>query len=128
MPYAQSHMNDPLGAAMARTVLKVIHQEGLIERGRSIAALLMTGLEAINVRTGLIAALRARGLMIAIAMQDDARATRTTRTHRTLVQRGYILAQRPGLNVLRLDPALTIEKKAIEGFLEVFEDVLVNRK
>ena len=125
VPYAQSHMNDPLGAAMARTVLKVIHQERLIERGRSIAALLMTGLEAINVRTGLIAALRARGLMIAIALQDDARATRTTRTHRTLVQRGYFLAQRPGLNVLRLDPALTIETKAIEGFLEVFEDVLV---
>jgi 4-aminobutyrate aminotransferase-like enzyme len=128
VPYAQSHMNDPLGAVIVRTVLKVIHEEALIARSREIAALLMTGLEAIKARTGLITALRARGLMIAIALQDDARAARTTRTHRTLVQRGYIVAQRPGLNVLRLDPALTIEKKAIEGFLEVFEDVLANRK
>ena len=37
---------------------------------------------------------------------------------------GYILAQRPGLNVLRLDPSLTIEHGDIEGFLEVFEQVL----
>jgi len=126
VPYAQSHMNDPLGAAIARTVLKVIRQEGLIARGREIAVLLMAGLEAIKARTGLITALRSRGLMIAMELEDDAQAAFTTRTHRSLVQRGYILAQRPGLNVLRLDPGLTIERTDIEGFLEVFEDVLVN--
>lgn len=126
VPYAQSHMNDPLGAAIARKVVKVIRQEGLIARGREIAAQLMAGLEAIKVRTGLITALRSRGLMVAMELRDDAQAALTTRTHRTLVQRGYILAQRPGLNVLRLDPGLTIERTDIEGFLEVFEDVLVN--
>jgi 4-aminobutyrate aminotransferase-like enzyme len=126
VPYAQSHMNDPLGAVIAHTVLNVIQRDGLIERSRGIAAMLMDGLDGIRNRTGVITDLRARGLMVAIALQDDDRAARTTRTHRALVNRRYILAQRPGLNVLRLDPCLTIEKQDIEGFLDAFEAVLTN--
>ena len=61
VPYAQSHMNDPLGAAIAKRVLDVIHKDKLIERGREIAASLVEGLEAIQARTDLIRALRARG-------------------------------------------------------------------
>lgn len=128
VPYAQSHMNDPLGAAIAHTVLAVIQREGLIERSRDVAAMLMAGLEGIRKRTGVITALRARGLMVAVELRDDDRATLTTRTHRALAERGYILAQRPGLNVLRLDPGLTIERRDIEGFLETFEAVLTNGK
>ena len=126
VPYAQSHMNDPLGAVIAHTVLNVIQREGLIERSRGIAAMLMDGLDGIRNRTGFITDLRARGLMVAVELQDDDRAARTTRIHGALVKRGYILAQRPGLNVLRIDPCLTIEKQAIEGFLEAFEAVLAN--
>jgi acetylornithine aminotransferase len=126
VPYAQSHMNDPLGAVIAHTVLEVIQRDGLIARGQDIAAMLMAGLDGIRKRTGVISALRARGLMVAVVLEDNDRATRTTGTHRALVKRGYILAQRPGLNVLRLDPALTIERRDIEGFLEAFEAVLTN--
>jgi acetylornithine aminotransferase len=126
VPYAQSHMNDPLGAVIAHTVLKVIQQGGLVARGQDIADMLMVGLDGIRKRTGVISALRARGLMAAVTLEDDDRATRTTRTHRALVNRGYILAQRPGLNVLRIDPGLTIERRDIEGFLEAFEAVLTN--
>jgi len=123
VPYAQSHMNDPLGAAVVRTVIRVIQDEGLIERGRAMASLLTEGLEGIQERTGSIAALRWRGLMLAVELRDDEKASRTTRLHRSLVARGYILAQRPGLNVLRIDPSLTIEKKDILEFLNVFEEI-----
>jgi len=37
---------------------------------------------------------------------------------------GYILFHRLGLNVLRLDPVLTIEKVDIVKFLETFEKAL----
>ena len=43
---------------------------------------------------------------------------------RELVRRGFVVAQRPGLNVLRLDPALTIEREDITRFLAALEDVL----
>ena len=126
VPYAQSHMNDPLGAVVASTVIEVIREEGLIERGREIAALLAEGLARIQAKSGRIQAIRWRGPMMAVELRDDDQARRTTRVHRELVRRGYIVAQRPGLNVLRLDPSLTIEKRDIEGFLKVFEDVLAH--
>lgn len=126
VPYGQSHMNDPLGAVVARTVIKVIRDAGLIERGRKMAALLAEGLERIQAQSGHIQAIRWRGPMMALELHDDEQARQTTRIHRALVRRGYILAQRPGLNVLRLDPSLTIEKDDIEGFLNAFEAVLTH--
>jgi len=122
--YAQSHQNDPLGAAVAREVIRVIRDERLIERGRDIAALLLAGLEGIRERTGFISEIRARGLMAAIELDDGPEASLATLTHRELARRGYIVARRPGRSVFRLDPALTIEQKHVEGFLETFESVL----
>jgi acetylornithine aminotransferase len=122
--YAQSHQNDPLGAAVVREVVKVIKEEGLVERGEGIAAVLLSGLEGIKHRTGKIKEIRSRGLMVALELKDDPEASFTIRTHRELVRRGYVLVRRPGVNVLRLDPSLTIDQMDIEGFLETFEAVL----
>jgi acetylornithine aminotransferase len=122
--YAQSHQNDPLGAAVAREVVRTIRDEGLIERGRAIADLLLNGLEEMRARDGRIRAIRARGLMLVIELADDSALTLTARTHRELVRRGFLVARRPGLPVLRLDPALTVERDDIEGFLESLERVL----
>ena len=124
--YAQSHLNDSLGAAVAREVIRTISEEGLIEQGRKIASILLSGLEKIKQRSDRITDVRARGLMVAIELKDDPKASYTTSAHQRLVGSGYVLAQRPGLNVLRLDPSLTIERKDIENFLEILEKMLVN--
>ncbi len=124
LKYAQSHQNDPLGAAVVREVIRVIRDEGLIERGREIGELLSSGLAAIQDRVPRVREVRGRGLMVAVELDDDPQASFTTHVHRELVRRGFILARRPGLNVLRLDPALTIGRADIEGFLEVLEVVL----
>jgi acetylornithine aminotransferase len=124
VPYAQSHQNDPLGAALARAVIRVIRDEGLIERGREIGALLSSGLEAIQARAPRIREVRGRGPMVAVELEDDPEASFTRHAHGELVRRGFVLARRPGLNVLRIDPALTIERGDIEGFLEALEAVL----
>jgi acetylornithine/N-succinyldiaminopimelate aminotransferase len=122
--YVQSHQNDPLGAAVVREVVKVIKEEGFIERGKDVAAMLLSGLEGIRGRTGVIKEIRSRGLMVALELKDDPEASFTTRIHRELVRRGYVVGKRPGLNVLRLDPALTIDSNDITGFIETFETVL----
>ncbi|MDZ4165485.1 MAG: aspartate aminotransferase family protein [Smithellaceae bacterium] len=124
--YAQSHQNDPLGAAIAREVVRIIKEDGLIERGQGIAATLLSGLEGIRDRTGRIREIRARGLMIALEIKDDPEATCTIEIHRELVRRGYVLGRRPGVNVLRLDPGLTIDERDIAGFLETFEALLTD--
>jgi acetylornithine/N-succinyldiaminopimelate aminotransferase len=122
--YSQSHQNDPLGAAVAREVLRVIRDEDLIGRGREIAAILATGLEGVRVRSGAIREVRARGLMIAVELEDDAPNTRTVRVHRELVRRGFIVGRRPGVRVLRIDPCLTIERADVEAFVAALEAVL----
>jgi acetylornithine aminotransferase len=125
--YAQSHMNDSLGAAVAREVVRVIREDRLIERGREIGSILLDGLEKIKQRTDRIIEVRARGLMVAIELKDDQQSSFTARIHRELVKCGYILAQRPGLNVLRLDPSLTIDRKDIETFLKTLEKVVTKK-
>jgi acetylornithine/N-succinyldiaminopimelate aminotransferase len=123
LPYSQSHQNDPLGAAVAREVIRTIREEGLVERSRVLGLRVLGGLNEIRERTGRIRALRGRGLMIAIEMEDGPDAARTRRVHRRLLERGYILGRRPGINVMRCDPSLTIEESDIDGFLRAFEEV-----
>jgi len=125
--YAQSHQNDPLGAAIALEVIRVIREERLIERSKDIGTTLTSGLERIKARTGRIVDIRARGLMVGLELRDDANGSFTVRTHRELVSRGFVLGRRPGTSVLRLDPSLTIDPKDIEDFLETLEDVLSER-
>lgn len=117
--YAQSHQNDPLGAAVALAVLQTMREERLVERGREVAQVLHTGLQAIAAGSRRVRAVRARGLMLAVELADDG-----NRVQRDLLARGFVVARRPGLDVLRLDPALTIPLVDVEAFLVALADVL----
>jgi 4-aminobutyrate aminotransferase-like enzyme len=86
--------------------------------------LLKNGLAGIQARTGKIEALRIRGLMAAVDLADTDPVGFATHVQRQLRRAGYIVAQRPGLNVLRIDPPLTIARQDLAGFLDAFETVL----
>jgi acetylornithine aminotransferase len=122
--YAQSHQNDPVGAAVVREVVRVIREEKLIERGREIAAVLMAGLARIKGRHDRVKDVRGRGLMVAIELLDDEANTFTTRVHRELIGRGFIVGRRPGVRVLRIDPSLTVEREDVEAFLTALDAAL----
>ncbi len=123
--YAQSHQNDPLGAAVAGTVIEEIRSKGLIEHAVRLSDCLMTGLNGIRESSGLIREIRGRGLMVALELEGDENMARQVRQE--LLARGYILGQRPGLNVLRIDPALTMDIDDLEGFLQTFGHILNHR-
>lgn len=120
--YAQSHQNDPLGAAVARAVIGVIRNEGLISLAKQRSKDLLAGLERVKAATGRIREIRGRGLMIAVDLDGDAEIARQVRL--ALLDRGILLAQRPGLNVLRIDPPLTISPEDVDGFIRNLEAVL----
>lgn len=124
--YAQSHMNDPLGAAVAREVIRIIDAENLLQACREKSARLLNGLGKIRQEAGRIKQIRGRGLMIAVELQDNSAATATTRLQKELFSQGYLVAKRPGLAVLRLDPCLTVEPKDLDGFLEAMAGLLSN--
>lgn len=120
--YAQSHQNDPLGAAVAATVIRVIRENGLIERAGRLSEKLFTGLDRVGAATGRIKEIRGRGLMVAVELNGDPETTAKVR--QALLDNGFVVAQRPGLSVLRLDPALTISREDLEGFIRTLEAVL----
>jgi len=124
--YAQSHQNDPLGAAIALEVVRTIDEEDLVERGKEMGSILLDGLQSIQARTHAIRAIRARGLMLAVDLEDNADSETAQTIQRELISNGYVLACRPGLSTLRIDPSLTIEKQDIENFLAVLEKILID--
>jgi acetylornithine/N-succinyldiaminopimelate aminotransferase len=122
--YAQSHQNDPLGAAVAREVIRVIEEDGLVARSAEMGKFLAGGLEEIRTRTRRIREIRGRGLLVAVEMEDGKEETLTRKALRNLLDQGFVLAHRSGYGILRVDPPLTIDPGDIEAFLENFEEVL----
>jgi len=122
--YAQSHQNDPLGAAAARAVIQTVENEGLIERSRTLSSLLIEGLEAIGSASRRVRAVRGRGLMAAVDLEDGPDRAFAVRAHRRLVDQGFLVGLRPGLSVLRIDPSLTIDPEDLTAFLSALEEVL----
>ena len=69
-------------------------------------------------------AVRGRGLMAAVDLEDDSGRAFAVRTQRRLAERGFLVGLRPGISTLRLDPALTIEEQDLATFLTTLEEVL----
>jgi acetylornithine aminotransferase len=123
--YAQSHQNDPVAAAVVMAVLGFIRDEDLLPRVRDAAERLRRGLDGIAKRTGRIAGVRGRGLLIAVDLADERDAPAyAAGVHREMARRGFIFACRPGTNTVRIDPPLTIEPEQVDRFLDAFENVL----
>ena len=122
--YAQSHQNDPLGAAVAREVVRTIEADGLVERGRRTGERLLEALSAVAARRTSVREVRGRGLMIAIELADDAGLTRCRAAHLALARRGYLVGRRTDAPVLRLDPSLTVPRATLDAFVVALDEVL----
>jgi acetylornithine aminotransferase len=115
IPYGQSHLNDPLGAAVVRAVVGEIWERHLIKRAGYLSEILLPGLRAIAEAVPRGITVRGRGLM---AVMDLAMGPADAAgLHRALVRSGFVCGLRPGTCVLRLDPAPTIDESDLCGFL-----------
>lgn len=121
--YAQSHQNDSLGAFVAGEVIDIIKEEGLIEKCCTKGEFLIKKLLAIKSETSVIKDVRGRGLMLAVELNENAE-----NIFEALLERGFIVAKRPGAEVLRIDPALTIEHQTIERFLKALREIIIKQE
>lgn len=117
--YSQSHQNDPLGAFVASEVINIITSEGLLEKCAQNGTYLLEKISEFKSETSLIKEVRGRGLMIAIELKKNA-----LDVYEELLNQGFIVAKRPNSEVLRLDPALTVERSTIDLFLAVFRNLV----
>ncbi|MGD8998271.1 MAG: aspartate aminotransferase family protein [Anaerolineae bacterium] len=122
--YAQSHQNDPLGCAIAREVITVLREDGLVERGAKVGAYFLQELQRLRERHEVIKDVRGRGLMIALEFDDADRDSLATLAYRRLLERGFLVGCKPAFNILRFYPPLTIGTEDITRLLEELDRFL----
>jgi ornithine--oxo-acid transaminase len=110
---------NPLACAVARASLKVLTEEGLIERSAELGAYFKAGLDSI--RSNRVREVRGRGLMLAVEFHADAGPARPA--VEALRARG-ILAKDTHGQTIRFSPPLVIERSEIDWALERIEPVL----
>jgi 4-aminobutyrate aminotransferase-like enzyme len=62
--------------------------------------------------------------MLAVEFAPAAGPSRALRVAEALFERGIIVVRRPGLEVLRIDPALTVPREDLDELLSAFEAVV----
>ena len=127
-----SHVSDPLPAAVGLAVLKVIEEERLIERARTMGAYLRNRLEELQQRYEEIGDVRGLGLLLGVELVKD-RASRTphhalgAETTKRCFELGLSMniRRRPERGaVWRIAPPLTVSEAEIDRGIEILDQSL----
>jgi ornithine--oxo-acid transaminase len=111
---------NPLGAAVARASLRVILDEGLVDRSDRLGAWLMDRLREIG--SPHVEEVRGRGLMIGVVIKES---SGTARPYCEALQNRGILAKETHGQVIRFAPPLVIDQETLEAALEDIREVLL---
>jgi acetylornithine aminotransferase len=121
--YAQSHQNDPLGCSIAREVIATFREEGWVERGNAKGECFLEGLKQLGKRHEVVKEARGRGMLLALEFHPRQGFSAASAYH-MLLDEGYLVGYYPAGNILRFDPALTIEEEDITNLLECLNVIL----
>ena len=117
--HGSTYGGNPLGAAVARTALQVLLDEGMIEASAANGAYFMERLEAVD--SPHVKEVRGRGLWIGIELEDAAGGAR--RFCEALQERG-LLCKETHHNIIRVAPPLVITREEIDWAVERIAEVL----
>ncbi|MFN7940876.1 MAG: ornithine--oxo-acid transaminase [Thermoanaerobaculia bacterium] len=117
--HGSTYGGNPLACAVAREALRVLVDEGLIERSAELGAYLIERLRAIG--SPYVAEVRGRGLWAAIELRHELGGAR--RFCEELRDLG-ILCKETHTHVIRVAPPLTISRSDLDWALARFEKVL----
>jgi acetylornithine aminotransferase len=121
--YVQSHQNDPLGCSIAREVIATLREEGWVERGTVKGECFLEGLKQLGKKHNVVKEARGRGMLLALELQPWQRFSAELAYH-MLLEEGFLVGYYSAGNLLRFDPALTIEEEDITKLLECLNVIL----
>lgn len=110
---------NPLACAVARTALRVLVEEGMIENAARQGEYLMGCLERIE--SPYIKEVRGKGLLIGVELHPEAGGAR--KYCEALMARG-LLCKETHQHVIRIAPPLMIKREEVDWAMEQFEAVL----
>jgi ornithine--oxo-acid transaminase len=107
---------NPLACAVARTALRVLREEKLVERSAELGGYFLAKLR--NLRSSIVKEVRGRGLWIGIELNTPAR-----KYCEALQQEGVLCKETHG-HTIRVAPPLVIQREEIDWTVERFQKVL----
>ncbi|ARQ11958.1 ornithine--oxo-acid transaminase [Rhizobium etli] len=110
---------NPLACAVARTALKVLVEEGMIENAAEMGDYFLEGLRSI--RSNIVRDVRGRGLMMAIELEPEAGGAR--QYCHALKERG-LLAKDTHDHTIRLAPPLVITREQVDWAVSQIEKTI----
>ncbi len=116
---------NPLACVAALATLELVEDE-LMQNAAETGAYALQRLNAIQKKYPLLADVRGLGLMIGVEIQEDEHKPKASRRDELLklaFEHGLLLLG-CGKNVIRVVPALVINKQEMDAGLEIFEHVL----
>jgi ornithine--oxo-acid transaminase len=113
---------NPLACAVARTALKVLVEERMVENADAVGNYFIQRLS--KIKSDYIKEVRGRGLMIGVELLPEAGGARAV--CEKLMEKG-VLSKECHQNVLRLTPPLVIKREEVDWAVERIVDVLANR-
>jgi len=123
-----SHVSDPLPAAVALAVLRVLRQENLAERAAEMGRYFMDALRGLQQRYECIGDVRGRGLLIGLEVVKDRKTRQPDRPLAHKVQRlclemGLVLhaVRADSQSSVRLAPPLTVSKAELDKGIEIMD-------
>ena len=110
---------NPLGCAIARTAIRVLKEEGMIENANQMGDYFLAGLK--KLQNPNIKEVRGRGLMIAMELLPEAGGAR--KYCYRLADRG-MLCKETHTNTIRFAPPLVIKREEVDWALEQIDAVM----
>ena len=110
---------NPLACAVARTALRVLVEEGMIENAARQGESFRRGLA--DIRSNLVREVRGRGLMMALELEPEAGGAR--RFCEALRHRGLLAKDTHG-HTIRIAPPLVITREEVDWAVDQFRAVL----
>ncbi|AJC81370.1 ornithine--oxo-acid transaminase [Rhizobium etli bv. phaseoli str. IE4803] len=110
---------NPLACAVARTALKVLTEEGMIENAAAMGDYFLEGLK--SMRSNIVREVRGRGLMMAVELEPEAGGAR--QYCHALKERG-LLAKDTHDHTIRLAPPLVITREQVDWAVSQIEKTI----
>lgn len=124
--YAQSHQNDPLGCAVAKTVIETIRKNDYLLHANKMGVYLRQQLSMLQEKHGCLNDIRGIGLMNAVSFSSQVSTNMLDVMQNRLFEKGLLVAFRKADKTMRLYPPLIIEKKDIQLLVDGLEDTFTS--
>lgn len=121
--YVQSHQNDPLGCAIAREVISIFRDEKWIDIGAEKGSYFLSGLKKLEKKYPMVIDARGRGMLLGIEFIRNDKFN-VQMVAEELLKNQFLIGCYPAGNIIRFDPAFTIDKEDITRFLVSLDSIL----